>query len=98
MKPYAEREPTAYYVTLKEMQHKLRTAFARGNKELASKLMRDINLYRLQAHTTYGLQLTTAPKPGEMPKNWCDVFKRFCNPTDCQCSPMPEAFRNYEKR
>jgi len=57
MKCYAEREPEIYYATLKQMHAQLRQAFARGLKDKANEIMREINLYRLQAHATYGLQL-----------------------------------------
>jgi len=95
MKCYAEREPEIYYATLKQMHAQMRQAFARGLHDKATDIMREIALYRLQAHTTVGLQLQSV---SDIPKAFCLDKGRYCTPENCGCSPMPDGFSAYRAR
>lgn len=53
-RPYAEREPIAYFARLKDLYRQLRTAFARDDRDRAERLKREIRSFRLASHTTYG--------------------------------------------
>jgi hypothetical protein len=91
MKSYVEREPTAYYTTLKEFHHKMRVAYARNQLDLVERLKRQITMYRIQAHSTYGVTIG-------IPTAFCHLLQRQCTPNDCKCSPMPDGFSDYRTR
>lgn len=53
-RPYAEREPIAYFTRLKDLHRQLRTAFARDQHDRVERLKREIRSFRLTSHMTYG--------------------------------------------